>query len=153
MVTAADFAVIAQLEIHKAVRLHYAFSLLAVLLDPEEGEIQHPRRLAAEVAHAISPVIRQTDLIGRPSRSASLHVLLVPTSYEAVPAIVHRIRDESSRHLYRIDGARRAVTLSIGWSCFPTTAITLQDLFAQADAQAEEARRHRRGPSDEGTPR
>lgn len=136
IVGGTGFAVITTLEIYKAARLRYPVSVLAVL----PAGVPEPHRLAEQVAEAIRPVIRSTDVIGLRPSSAGLYVLLIDAAPPDVPAISERIRDEVGRHLFQVDGDRKAVTLRLGSACFPTTANTLKDLMAQADTRARKAR-------------
>lgn len=133
------FAFVADLEVRKAPRVGYPVSLLAVV--PEvEGPLGDPGALAEQLARAISPILRSTDLIRVSSASTTLHVLLVNASVETLRGVIQRITEEVGAHLFQINGERKAVTLSLGGSCFPTTAGTTEDLLSQASALAEEAR-------------
>lgn len=136
------FALVTGLELQKAIRLHYPVSILAILPDPEgAGEVADPRHLAGQLARAIGPVIRGTDLIRLPATATSLHVLLVDAPFEQLQGIIQRITEEVGRRTFQINRERRPVRLSLGGACFPTTASTLQDLLAQAELRAREARR------------
>lgn len=135
------FALLAELEMRKAVRLQYSVSLLAIVPEPEGGgEVPTPRHLAWQLAEVVSSVIRGTDVIGVRATSSSLHALLVDASVENFPGIIERVTTEVSRHLFQLDGERKAVRLSVGSACFPTTAGVLSELLAQAEAQARQAR-------------
>ncbi|MFQ5848877.1 MAG: hypothetical protein ACE5IQ_14540, partial [Candidatus Methylomirabilales bacterium] len=121
------FTFLTELELRKAVRLHYGVSILAILAEPHgEGEIPDPRRVAEPLARVISLAIRDTDAICLPASSSALEVLLVAAPLEHLAVIIQRIADEVSRHLFEINGERKPVTLSAGGACFPTTAGTRQ---------------------------
>ena len=136
------FALVAELEIRKAVRLQYPLTLLAILPEPKGGgEVPEPRHLVGQLAQVISPVIRGTDVVGLPATASSLNALLVDASLGEYHAIIERVTEEVSRHRFQLDGERKAVRLSVGGACFPSTASTMPELLAQADAQARQARR------------
>ena len=139
------FALVTELELQKAIRLHYPVSILAILPDPEgDGEVADPPRLAGQLARVIGLVIRGTDLIRLPTATTSLHVLLVDAQFEQLQGIIQRITEEIGRRTFQINRERRPVRLSLGGACFPSTASTLRDLLAQAELRAQEARRRSR---------
>ncbi|MFQ5789744.1 MAG: hypothetical protein ACE5JI_04630 [Acidobacteriota bacterium] len=140
------FTFITELETRKANRLHYVVSVLAILPDAEgDGEIRNPRSLAEELAGVVSLLIRGTDLIRLPAPSPTLHVLLVDARLEHLHVVIRRITEEVSQRLFETNGEDKAVRLSVGGACFPTTAGTSQDLLNQADTLAREARRDQVG--------
>lgn len=128
------FKVVTELEIRKASRLQYPVSLLALRPEPDSKTPAAP--LMEQLAQVISQVIRSTDLVRLPAASSTLHVLLVGACSEHLPSVIRRIVEEVGRHRLRIDGGRRPVALSVGASCFPTTAATVQDLSTQAERLA-----------------
>lgn len=130
------FALVTELELRKAIRLHYPISMLAIL---PVSKIPYPR-LTGQLAGVIGPVIRGTDLIHLPAAEPSLHVLLVDAPFDQLHGIIQRITEEVGRHTFQLNDQRKAVRLSLGGACFPTTASTLQDLVAQAELRAREAR-------------
>lgn len=93
----------------------------------------------------ISQQIRTTDLISPAAASPHLLILLVSADLGSLPAIIERVSQEVSRHLFHVDGYTGALTLSIGGACFPTTASTRQALLSQAASLAAEAREDRTG--------
>ena len=133
------FALVIALEIQKAVRLQYPVSLLAILPKPEVGaEMGATRPLAEQLSQVIRATIRGTDLIGVSRRSPALQVLLVDAAFEHLPAVAQRVSDEVRRHRFRLNGGSESVRLAIGAACFPTTATSLDELRAQAEARARE---------------
>lgn len=152
IVDEATFAFVTELEIPKAVRVGYPVSLLA-LLPGVEGQLRDPGALAEQLAGAIRSVLRATDLIRVSPASLTLHILLVDAALEALRAVIERIAEEVSAHLFQIDDNFTAVTLSVGGACFPTTAGTAVDLLSQASALAEEARQDRPAQSRYRLPR
>jgi len=136
------FALVTELEIRKALRLHYPVSLLAIVSYPESSvEITNPGNVAEQLARVIRVLLRATDLVRLPTTSSDLQVLLVGARLEHVDAIIQRIRAEVSRHLFQLNGARKAIKVRLGSACFPTTANTSEDLRAQAEARARETPR------------
>jgi len=141
------FEFVTELEIHKASRLQYPVSLLALRPEPE-GKKPPPGPLTEQFAQVISRVIRSTDLVRLRSASCTLHVLLVGAYWEDLPSVIQRIVEEVRRHRLQIEGGRRPVALSVGAACFPTTATTVQGLSAQADNLARQDRQeHTLDPS------
>ncbi len=136
-----SFALVTELELRKAIRLHYPISMLAVLPGPKGRSKTLYPRLTGQLAGVIGPVIRGTDLIHLPAAEPSLHVLLVDAPFDQLDGIIQRITEEVGRHTFQLNDERKAVRLSLGGACFPTTASTLQDLLAQAELRAREARR------------
>ncbi len=137
-----SFALVSELELRKATRIRYPVSLLDLLPDVD-GEPTDHGALAEQLARAISPILRDTDLIGLSPGSASLQVLLIDASLEALDGIIHRIFDEIRGHLFQTERGPKAVTLSVGGACFPTTASTTQHLVTQAEVLARKASRER----------
>lgn len=150
------FAFFMEVELRKAMRLHYPVSLLTVLLDPEGGgEIPDPRRLGEQTTRVIAPVIRDTDMIRLPAASPTLQVLLVNADLDDLPDVILRILAEVRPHLFQIDGDQKALVLSVGGACFPATAATAENLIDQAGTLAREAREAGSGRSNyriPGTP-
>lgn len=128
------FDLVTELEIRKAVRLQYYVSLLAIKPDADDDEIPDPEALARQLAPIIGQQLRGTDLIGVSAESPQLHVLLINAHLDSLSVVIQRLSEEVGRHVFQINGKRRAVNLSMGGACFPTTAGTRQDLFNQAVA-------------------
>jgi hypothetical protein len=127
------FAFVTELEIRKAVRLQYYVSLLAIDLTATESErIDDLRSVGEQVAAVISEQLRETDLIGLAPTSPALHLLLVNAHLDSLPLVVQRITEEVSRHVFQVDGHARTIQLTVGGSCFPTTASTREELVNQA---------------------
>jgi len=126
------FDLVTELEIRKAVRLQYYVSLLAIKPDGDTDEIADAGALAQQLAPIISQQLRGTDLIGLSADSPQLTVLLINAHLDSLSVVIQRLSEEVSRHVFQINGKRRAVNLAMGGACFPTTAGTRQDLFSQA---------------------
>lgn len=130
------FGGVTELEIRQALRLRYAVSMLTI--HQSNGYVADPAEAAEQLAEVLSPLIRSTDLIEIGRSAATVRVLLVGGELEDLRSIVQRIIAEISHH--RFDERHTPVVLSIGGSCFPTTARTSRELVLQADALAAEAR-------------
>ena len=126
------FDLVTELEIRKAVRLQYYVSLLAIRPDGGTDELPNAEALAQQLAPILSQQLRGTDLIGLSGDSPQLHVLLINAHLDSLSVVIQRLSEEVSRHVFQINGKRRALNLAMGGSCFPTTAGTRQDLFSQA---------------------
>lgn len=133
VVDEATFDLVTELEIRKAVRLQYYVSLLAIK-PHDDDEIADAQTLAEHLAPIISQQLRGTDLIGISADSPQLHVLLINAHLESLSVVIERLSEEIGRHVFQINGKRRALNLSMGGACFPTTAGTRQDLYNQAVA-------------------
>jgi hypothetical protein len=143
------FAFVTELEIQKAVRLQYYVSLLAIdlIVDPAEP-IRDRRSLAEQVATVISEQLRGTDLVAISMAAPMLHVLLINAHLDSLVLIIQRLTEEVSRHVFQVDARPSTVQLSVGGSCFPTTAYSRQDLVNQAGSVVtrERARRSASAP-------
>jgi hypothetical protein len=138
------FTLIAELEVRKAVRLQYFVSLLAILPDVEGGP--KPEDFDRRLAEVVRTAVRGTDVIGLQG-SSGLHILLTNAPLDDLAAIIERITQAVSRHMFETDEPRLLVTLSTGGACFPTTARGRDDLFGQVHMLAAEAREQRTGRS------
>ena len=136
------FACVTELEIRQAARLQYAVSMLTILRS-HDGFVANPADAAEQLAEAVSPVIRSTDLIEVVPSAANVRVLLVGGELEHLRSIIQRVVAEVS--YYRFD-EQRPLVVRIGGSCFPATAGSSRELLLQADTLAETARREQ-GPS------
>jgi hypothetical protein len=128
------FGLVTELEIRKAERLQYYVSLLAIKPDADADEIPDPEALAQQLAPIISHQLRGTDLIAISAVSPQLHVLLINAHLDSLSVVIQRLSEEVSRHVFQINGKRRALNLAMGGACYPTTAGTRRDLFDQAIA-------------------
>jgi len=133
------FACVTELETRHAARLRYTVSMLTVYPIPAMPVV-NPADAAEQLAAAVSPLIRDTDLVEIVPSAAAVRVLLVGGELKDLRTVIQRIIAEVSLH--RSDG-QQALLVRIGGSCFPTTAGSSRELLQQADALAEEARRER----------
>jgi diguanylate cyclase (GGDEF)-like protein len=122
------FSLVLQLELHKATRLRYCFSVLCVTPDLN-GDMTPDviRRLARVMVQHL----RRTDLVTR-LKAPGLAVLLIDAEPRSLEVIVRRVQDGLA--LQRITAKRLAseVTLSAGGACFPLTAQSSAEVISQA---------------------
>lgn len=127
------FLQLTELETRHAIRLQYAVCVLTLRPQPS-GEHVAADRVATELAEAITPLIRSTDLIGLVGTAGRVRVLLLGSDLEQLGGIIRRILAEVRLHAFQ--GA--PLRLSIGGACFPDTAASSNELLGQADALAED---------------
>lgn len=134
------FALIAELEVRKAVRLQYFVSLLSLEAHAGDGSTVLAGTTTTErLARMISTQIRSTDTVGVGGGPATLHLLLINANLYNLILIVDRIQRTLTWHAVEPDQPGEVVVLSIGGACFPTTARGRDDLFAQAELLMREA--------------
>jgi hypothetical protein len=137
------FTLAAELELRQAIRLQYYVSMLALQGDAQPSETQVGWiTLHKLIAETIRDSIRSGDIITVLPTPPHLRVLLVSPYLEDLPAIIGRIVTAVDGRAVDTDGG---VLLSIGGSCFPTTARSRVELFQQAAALSVEARAERGG--------
>jgi hypothetical protein len=147
IVDAATFTLLADLELRQAVRLQYYVSLLVLRLDidqprpPTDGAALH--RLIAEV---VRDQIRSTDVVSVTPTPPYVQILLVSAYLDYLPAIIERIAAAVNGRAFETQGGSAHVTLSMGGSCFPTTAHGRGELFYQAVTLSAEAREETGAP-------
>jgi hypothetical protein len=137
IVAESILAFLTQLEVQKSLRLRYPVSLLILRAEAEARQaIPNPGHLAQQLGPAVSRVLRGTDAVAPSSTSPLLEILLVNADADDLAGILGRIREELSRHRFRLNGEQAAVTLRIGTACYPRTATTAAELRAQATRRA-----------------
>ena len=126
-----------RLEIEKSLRLQYPLSLLTIRADAT-CPVAEQGQLAEQLTRIVAALLRSTDVVvvDRAAVGPVLHVLLVDAHHENLPGVVARIREEVTRHRFRVGGDSVQMLLAIGAASFPTTASTLDDLRAQAMSRA-----------------
>jgi hypothetical protein len=128
------FALVAELEVRKALRLQYAVSLLSIQAITRAGGGSLDVGLPDQLARIVSRLIRSTDLMHPSSGSAYLLLLLVGALSTDLDSVTRRITDEVANHHLLVRGEPTAVRLRIGSSCFPTTASSSREMLNQAIA-------------------
>jgi hypothetical protein len=121
------FRLVVELELRKALRIQYAFSVLTIVRQLPQGMTVSPG--AVDVSSIVGPtsrVIRAADLIGLVPTSPAVRILLVGAYIDEVDLVIQRIRAEIPPE----------VPLRFGVSCFPATDTTAAGLLGRADFEA-----------------
>jgi hypothetical protein len=121
------FRLVLEMEMSKALRLQYMYSVLTIVREPTRGpSTANGRSDADAMAAVVSRVTQPSDLIGLVPTASAVRVLLVDTHLDDVSGVIERIRAEFSPE----------VALSFGAACFPTTGSTTAELLRRADLEA-----------------
>jgi hypothetical protein len=135
------FTLAAELQVRQAIRLQYYVSMLALQADTEGPSPNiNWSALHLRIAEIIRGEIRNTDVVSATSTPPHLWVLLVSSYLENLPGIIGRIAAAVNGRAFDSDGGAVRVTLSMGGTCFPTTARSRAELFHQAESLSVEAR-------------
>lgn len=128
------FEYLLDLEVKKAVRYLYFFSLMILQRDrPNEGLSESEDELLLKrLAILIREEIRGTDIIGRIGRD-KFFIILDQADFQASMKVGERVKERIERYAFRIDGQEVTLTTSIGVACFPTHASDLDTLIHRAD--------------------
>jgi hypothetical protein len=122
------FRFLVDLEVQKAQRLRYCFSIICLAFDVAPLETQEPSPPAfADIA---TRYIRATDLVA-PLAPASLALLLVDAETAHLSPI-----------LRRLTALLEPIPWSAGASCYPKTATHTDDMLRQAIDSMIRAREH-----------
>lgn len=133
------FEYLLDLEVRKAGRHLYYFSLLAVGLDERAVEgFQEQRRFQDVLESIIREEVRGTDLIGRRSGGGTFVILHYSDLSHAL-LVSERVRERVSH--YRFDTARSGGnrTASIGATCFPSNANDVSGLLTRTEEMLSRA--------------
>ncbi len=135
------FEYLLDLEVKKAVRYLYFFSLMIIQrdklpLDVTQDEVE---MLLKRLAFLTREEIRGTDIIGRIGHD-KFFIMLDQTDYQASIKVGERVRDRSEHYAFRTDGREVTLTTSIGVACFPTHASDLETLIQKAERALNMAR-------------
>lgn len=127
------FDFLLDLEVRKATRHLYYFSLLAVRFDAPVGagaaDDDGPAQQMLD--HLVRQELRGTDLVGR-RNDGSLLVILHYSDLESALQVSERMRERVENHNFATYGALDRRTVSIGVTCFPTNANELSSLILRA---------------------
>ncbi|HXN07545.1 MAG TPA: diguanylate cyclase [Nitrospiria bacterium] len=129
------FNFLLELEVKKAARYSYFFSLLYIELDrDEEAEILET------VANLIVDEIRDVDIVGKVEKQS--FCTLVQAETRPTFAIGERIRGRILNYSFENPSGSRLppVTISVGGACFPTHGTDVSELRNQAAAMLNKAR-------------
>jgi GGDEF domain-containing protein len=121
------FRLVLEMEMSKALRLQYMYSVLTIVREPARGpSTANGRSDADSIAAVVSRATQASDLIGLVPNAPAVRILLVDTHLDDLSGVIERVRAEFSPE----------VTLSFGAACFPTTGSTTAELLRRADLEA-----------------
>lgn len=124
-----SFSFFVDLEVQKALRLRYCFSVLCIR--PEPCPEIAASSLIPECARIALGRLRATDLAAGLT-PASLGILLIDAEVAALPAIYDRIREELDARCHGLKKPNGRFHWQAGGACFPATAASGRDLLAEA---------------------
>jgi hypothetical protein len=118
------FWLLLDMEIQKAQRLRYLFSVICVHIEAETGIPD-----VGATARMLASTIRSTDAVTARDGS-TVALLLIDADASSLPTILQRLEV----------AALEAVTWSAGGACYPQTAASAEELLSQALAMMARAR-------------
>ena len=135
------FEYLLDLEVKKAVRYLYFFSLMILQKDTLSPGIAQSEEetLLKELAFLVREEMRGTDIIGRIGHD-KFFIILDETDSQASLKVGERIRERIENYAFRLDGSEVMLKVSIGVACFPTHASDLETLIQKADHALIQAR-------------
>lgn len=135
------FEYLLDLEVKKAVRYLYFFSLMILQRDRTSVELNQAEEeaLLRRMAFLIREEIRGTDIIGRIGHD-KFFIILDQADFQASFKVGERIRERIGHYAFRVDGREVTLTVSIGVACFPTHASDLETLIQKAEHALNMAR-------------
>lgn len=128
------FEYLLDLEVKKAVRYLYFFSLMILQRDkiPQDLTEAEEETLLKRLAVLVREEIRGTDIIGRIGHD-KFFIILDQADFQAAFKVGERVRDRIKHYAFKIDGREVMLTVSIGVICFPTHASDLETLVQKAE--------------------
>ena len=128
------FEYLLDLEVKKAVRYLYFFSLMILQRDrvPPGLNQTEEEMLLRQLAFLTREEIRGTDIIGRIGDN-KFFIILDHADSQASLKIGERIRERIEQYAFRVDEHEVMLTVSIGAACFPTHASDLETLIQKAE--------------------
>lgn len=118
------------LEIKKAMRYQYFFSLL--IIEPDlNGDIHNESDILKAIAEIISDEVRITDTIGRIGNN-NFYVILPHAETSCTSIVAERIRNRVENYTFSKNSSLIKKTVSIGAACFPTHSNELRSLMNNA---------------------
>lgn len=128
------FGYLLDLEVKKAARYLYFFSLMVLQRDKPTHELtfSEEEMLLKRLSGLVREEIRGTDIIGRIGHD-KFFILIDQADTNASFKVGDRIRDRIEHYAFRVDGHELMITASIGTACFPTHANDLDSLLYKAE--------------------
>ncbi|MBI5755310.1 MAG: GGDEF domain-containing protein [Nitrospirae bacterium] len=135
------FEYLLDLEVKKAVRYLYFFSLMILQKDTVQKDLDREEEdtLLKRLAILVREEIRGTDIIGRIGHD-KFFIVLDQADFQASFKVGERIKDRVEHYGFRVDGQTVTLTASIGVACFPTHASDLVALIQKAEGALNLAR-------------
>ncbi len=135
------FEYLLDLEVKKAVRYLYFFSLMILQGDkiPQGLTPAEEDTLLKRLATLVREEVRGTDTIGRIGYD-KFFIMLDQADFQASFKVGERIKDRIRHYAFRVDGHEVMLTGSIGVACFPTHASDLETLVQRAEFALNQAK-------------
>jgi GGDEF domain-containing protein len=128
-------------ELKRAIRSQNFLTLLVVEPVPRHEHVER-KELARELAHVISRVVRETDILS-PGADGRLSVVLLDADFRHSMLVVERLMARVEHYEFSTPAA-----VSIGVASCPTHGADLESLRAAAQSQPIDTRRVPRGSSN-----
>lgn len=134
------FEYLLELEVRKATRYLYYFSLLVVQLDAKtiRSEASAEEAVQRTLGYLIWDEIRGTDILGQ-RHDSSFFIVLHYTDLENAVNVGQRIRERVEHYTFETGPDRDHRTISIGVSCFPTNANDVAGLVQKSEELLKKA--------------
>ncbi|MBI5194193.1 MAG: GGDEF domain-containing protein [Nitrospirae bacterium] len=128
------FGYLLDLEVKKAARYLYFFSLMVLQRDKVPYDLSNEEEdlLLKKLAALVKEEVRGTDSIGRIGHD-KFFIIIDQADSRACFKVGDRIRDRIENYAFRVDGHEITLTASIGTACFPTHANDLESLLHKAE--------------------
>jgi hypothetical protein len=123
------FRFLLDLEVHKAIRLRYCFSVLCATPDFLLGDA--PPSLIGQIAGGVLRWLRATDSVTTIEQSF-VALLLINADLPALPLIHNRVKEELEARPLATGARERRATWSAGGGSYPQTAPSGSELLRQA---------------------
>ena len=136
------FEYLLELEVRKATRYLYYFSLLVVKLDSFDGSTEKPSEQAVyqKLSELLREEIRGTDVLGKRIDN-TFFIILNYADMDIAGKVANRIRERVMLYAFETSSKREHLSVSIGVSCFPTIANDVTGLVQKAEEQLFKAER------------
>lgn len=128
------FEYLLNLEVKKAARYLYFFSLMVLQQDKrtEEFPPSEEELILGKLASIVKEEVRGTDIIGRMGNEKFL-IILDQADFQSSYKIGVRIKERIENYAFKSDHKTVMMTTSIGIACFPTHASDIVTLRQKAD--------------------
>src|SRR4030065_1235356 len=128
------FDYLLNLEVKKAARYLYCFSLMGLQKDKILRGLSPPEEetLIRRLASIVKEEVRTTDMIGR-IENDKFFLILDQADFQSSFKVGVRIKDRIENYAFKTNGHTIGMTTSIGIACFPTHASDIVTLRQKAD--------------------